>query len=174
MRESISSLNWALWRCNACWPPVRAARLLGPWAAFLACTTTWAPALAQPSLRITAPADESLARPGESLKVTVVASGKFQSVMVIAKDPIADAFPKSAPPYDFTVLIPKLIDPGRYLLTAVGTGTPKGTMSKSITVIVEPTDTPMTLKVQPSVLRLSIGDKGSLHVRGVFADGQLC
>jgi Big-like domain-containing protein len=106
--------------------------------------------LAQPSLRITSPADGTVFHPGESIKVNVEASGTFKMVMVIGYDPLGGTFPLSAPPYEFTIQIPDRyhIAPGRYLLTADGFIEPgKSVASKTVVIKVEPADVHLKLKV---------------------------
>jgi hypothetical protein len=79
---------------------------------------------AQPSLRITSPADGTTAHPGELLTVTVDVSppeGVFRSVYVVGVDPIGNSKERlTAPPYRFTIEIPNGITPGSYYLTAMG------------------------------------------------------
>jgi hypothetical protein len=129
--------------------------------------------LAQPSLRITSPADGTLVNPGQSLKVTVEASGRFQQVILIGAQPMGGTVPLSAPPYEFTIKIPNRISPRRYSLTADGCTAPgQCTSSKPIMILVELADESISLRVQPSLLRLYIGDKGYLMTYGVFPDGQ--
>jgi hypothetical protein len=129
---------------------------------------------AQPTLRITSPKDGTIVNPGQALIVTVTAfpAGAFQQVIIIGCGPIGFSRPISAPPYRFTIQIPSKIDPGRCLLTADGATAPgQGTMSEPITIVVERADSPVSLRVEPSLLRLSIGRKGYLSVEGVFEDG---
>jgi len=69
--------------------------------------------LAQTSLRITSPAEGTVFHPGESLKVNVEASGKFQQVIIVGWGPIGFSTPLSSPPYEFTIKIPDGISPGK-------------------------------------------------------------
>ncbi len=131
--------------------------------------------LAQPTLRITAPADGTVVHPGQSLTVTVEASppGAFLQVILFGSDRFGFGPPLLAPPYRFTVQIPSHIVPGEYRVTADGATAPgQGAASDPITLVVERTDTPASLRVHPSLLRLSVGGKGYLRVTGVFSDGQ--
>lgn len=143
-------------------------RLLIPWCALTGLL------VAQPSLRITSPAAGTIVHPGQSLTVTVEATSAraFQQVIVIGGDPIGFSRPLTAPPYRFTIQIPSKIDPGRYLLTADGATAPgQGTMSDPIEIVVERPDSPVRLRVEPSILDLSLSQKGYLRVVGEFADG---
>jgi len=129
--------------------------------------------LAQPSLRITSPADGTVVHPGQPLKVRVEASGTFLQVIVIGGGRIGFSKPLLAPPYEFTMQIPDRISPGPYPLTADGATAPgQSTSSETITLMVEPADAPISLTIRPSLLRLSAGDKGYLRVFGVFPDGK--
>jgi hypothetical protein len=129
---------------------------------------------AQPTLRITSPKDGAVVHPGQSLIVTVDGSpaGAFQQVIIAARDPIGGSRPLMAPPYQFTIQIPSRISPGRYALTADGMTAPgQGATSDPISIVVERADTPLSLRVEPSLLRMSAGQKGYLRVVGVFGDG---
>ncbi len=64
----------------------------------------------QPTLRITAPASQAVVHPGDTITVTVEASGAaFEAVIVIPPDPIPveGIEMRTAPPYKFTVHIPE-------------------------------------------------------------------
>jgi hypothetical protein len=138
--------------------------------AILFLATTALPA--QPTLRITSPADRTLVNPGQSIKVTVEASGRFFAVSVIGWQPIRSGETRNAPPYDFTVEIPDTISPGEYTVTAAGsTGSRLPTLSDPIHLVVELADAPITLKVQPSVFEIYSGRQGHISAVGVFPDG---
>jgi hypothetical protein len=135
--------------------------------------------LAQPSLRITSPADGTVVHPGESLKVTVEVSppGAFTELLLIAGDPIG-MFTEAGPPHEYVVPIPKIIAPGQYTLGVLGKPRPGLRMgvnqafSKPITILVERTDEPTRLEVFPRSINFEPGREGALQVTGVFADGQ--
>ncbi len=134
--------------------------------------------LAQPTLRITSPADKTVVRPGQSFRVKVEATGRFIHVIVIGGDPIGSSVPLSTPPYEFTIKIPENISETRYPLTypltADGCTSPGNCVnSKPIHIVVEFPGPQIRLKVQPSLLRLSGGGKGSLKVLGVLPDVKL-
>jgi Bacterial Ig-like domain (group 2) len=132
---------------------------------------------AQPTLRISSPADGTVVHPGDSLKTTVEVSpaGTLPNVMLIGQDPIG-LFPAVGnPPYHFVVLIPKTITPGPYRLTAAGSDKRIGPTlieSKPITLVVERVDEPVRLEVFPTSISSEPGRKWYLSVTGLFADGQ--
>ena len=112
--------------------------------------------------------------PGQSLTVTVVVSpnGAFQQVTVIGSDPVGFSQTLTAPPFQFSVQIPSNVRPGTYTLTASGLVTPGQVVnSDPIGIIVERPDTPVSLRVEPSVLQLAFGHKGYLRVLATFGDG---
>jgi hypothetical protein len=131
---------------------------------------------AQPSLRITSPADQAIVHPGESLTVTVETSpptGAFQLVYLVGFEPIGFSKEKlNAPPYRFTVQIPTHISPREYLVTAVGSPSPGHLVnSRPITIVVERSDPPARLRVEPAILDLLLSQQGYLRVLGEFAEG---
>lgn len=132
---------------------------------------------AQPSLRITAPADGTIVHPGESLTVTVSVSppgANFAVVLVGAPDPLG--FGKEepgTPPYRFTFQIPEDTPAKKYSLTAVGTIAPPPRLvySKPIDVVVERADSPVSMSVSPVALDFTMDQKGYLQVTAVYRDG---
>jgi len=81
------------------------------------------PLAAQPSLKITSPADSTTVHPGESLTVTVDVSppGVFEIVAVNAPTPLGKGKQVlKTPPYQFTIQIPSGTRPNKYAVTAVG------------------------------------------------------
>jgi hypothetical protein len=150
-----------------------AARLAAiPVPILMVCTLTTA-LRAQPSLRITSPADGTVVRAGQTLTVTVVASGaRFQQVIIISQDPIGFSRPLMAPPYEFPIEIPADISPRRYWLTADGATAPgEGVRSDSISIVVERPDPPARLSAEPSLLEMRVNDPGFLRVIATYADG---
>ena len=125
------------------------------------------------TLRITSPRDGTVVHPGDSVKVMVEATGKFQMVMIIGTRPIGGSMPLSAPPYDLFVKIPENITPDKYLLTAVGAALPgHSTNSEPVVVIVERAEPfHLLLKVRPAPLRLTVGRRESLRVFGDTPEG---
>jgi len=120
---------------------------------------------AQPSLQITSPADGAVVYSGRPLSVTVAATGAFQVVAVYGQDPLPDAGPLYAPPYQFTIPIPANIASGKYSLSAAGaTASGQGAESE-ITVDVERPDPPVSIKNEMRTIGFSyIGDSDALQV----------
>ncbi|HEY1206582.1 MAG: Ig-like domain-containing protein [Bryobacteraceae bacterium] len=126
------------------------------------------------TLQITSPVDGAVVRPGQAVAVSVSASGaSFQRMVVIGWNPIGLSQILAAPPWQFLVQIPSDISLRRYALTANGVITPGNTVySAPISIDVERSDTPESVKVQPStLLGLSVGDTGCLIVQATYADG---
>lgn len=131
---------------------------------------------AQPSLRITSPADGTVVHPGDTLIVVVDVSpptGTFQLVFVVGFDPIG--FSKealNAPPYRFTLNIPRSISPRKYPLTASGFTSPGHPVSSDpIVIAVEREDSPLEISVYPIVADFIMDQKRYLQVTGRYADG---
>jgi hypothetical protein len=133
-----------------------------------------ASSLSAQTVQITSPANGTLFNPGQTIPVTVSADpSAFQSVAVAAKWPIGLSQVLTAPPYQFQMQIPSVIDPGAYSLTAVAV-TPAGVAigSMPITVVIERPDTPQQLNPDLSTLSFDyIGDYVALVVYGTFSDG---
>jgi len=130
---------------------------------------------AQPKLTITSPKEGTVFHPGETLNVNVDASPAkaFIGVMINAWVPIDFQKPRFAPPYRFETQIPMNIAPGEYQLTADGATAPdQHTTSKAVTIIVEPSDLPLRLQIEPTVLELSPGQKGYLRVVAEFGENK--
>src|SRR5271163_1493134 len=89
----------------------------------------------QPTLKITSPADSAVVRPGETLKVNVKASDEpAKAVFILGGAPIGvSTMMLDAPPYSFTIEVPRKINPGLYNLTASGSSL-SGAEAKSDTI----------------------------------------
>jgi len=129
---------------------------------------------AQPSLRITSPAAGTVVNPGGSIKVVVEASGVFKNVAVVGCNQIGGSGTLAAPPYEWTIELPKDTWVGQCPLTAVGFGpAPQPVDSEPITILVElPEDAPMRLVAEDPELELHRADTGNQLIWGVFPDGQ--
>jgi hypothetical protein len=129
----------------------------------------------QPLLRITAPTDGTVVTPGQT--VTVIATAAqgitFSKVLIIGEDPIGFSNIQTNPPFQFLVPVPQDISPGRYYLTASGVIVPgRGAESDPVALVVERTDSPIKMTVQPPKIILdSKGEQIPLMVMGIFADG---
>ncbi len=127
---------------------------------------------AEPTLRITSPADGTTVQPGETVTLKVEASGVLMGVIVGAEDPIENSQFLTAPPYEFTIRIATRIRSRIYQFTAVGVVKPGQVVySKSISLNVERTERPVSIRVEPSQLSLSVGEQGHLRVIGTYPDG---
>lgn len=131
--------------------------------------------LAQPSLRITSPADGAVFHPGDSLKVKVEASGKFQLVFVIAGSIGMVMPPLSAPPYEFTSKIPDDVVPDQFGLNADGVIEPGRNARPPVIWIQveEPDDAPLRLGVDHADLEM-YADSGGIFLaaEGEFPGGR--
>lgn len=91
---------------------------------------------------------------------------------VAGEDPLGFAGLVSTSPYQFSIQIPTTTTPKRYKLTAMGVVTQgQAVASPQITIVVERSDPPVSLRVQPSILELNIGKEGYLTVWGTYNDG---
>jgi hypothetical protein len=160
-------------------PSSQAAPIAFAWAWALSCLLSGS-LVAQPTLRITSPADDAVVHPGDSLKVKVDVSppGAFTDLLLIAGDPIGMIPEAGGPPYEFVVPIPQNMAPGYYSLGVMGKPRPglgvgaNQIFSKPITLVVERADEPVRLEVFPPTISVQPGGKWFLSVTGVFADGQ--
>jgi hypothetical protein len=148
----------------------RPASLWGPIFVCLSIST-----ISAQTLQITSPTNGAVVRPGQTVTVTVADSpvGAFQEVIVVGQNPIGFSQVLTAPPYQFSILIPPDISPRRYTITADGTiALGQGVSSDPITLAVERAEIPTSLYAEPSVLDFELaGDNCPLRVVGVYADG---
>lgn len=125
-------------------------------------------------LQITSPASGTVANPGQTLTVTVAASGgTFKGVAVIGENPIGMSEFLTSPPYQFTIPIPGAISPRTYSLTALGS-LASGQLANSdpITIDVERADAPVRLDANLSKLTEAIGNTSYLRPSATFEDGR--
>jgi hypothetical protein len=124
------------------------------------------------SVQITSPADGTVFQPGQSVTVQVATTGSFQQVVIVPWNPLKMTSPLSAPPYTFTVPIPNNIQPGSYLITAVGVISPGQTVhSHPISITVEPSTNPDRYEVRPSTVTMWVGGVAPLRVTGKYPSG---
>lgn len=127
--------------------------------------------LAAQTLQITSPADGTIVRPGQTITVTVIASGAFQTVAVLG--PLGISSMLSAAPYQFSYPIPKDTRPGRNHIVAVGFITRGEPLySDPVDLAVERADRPTSVSTEFSTLDFwRVGDFLPLRVIGRYADG---
>jgi hypothetical protein len=126
-----------------------------------------------PTLTITSPANGAVVPSGQTLTVTVAASGgNFQGVWLggnldVIFQPVAGSS------YQFTAVIPATTHSGTYWLTAGGAVQPSAQVNEaSISIDVERPDAPVALANDSRTLGLEyVGDSEYLLVDGTFADG---
>lgn len=141
------------------------------WVAVLLIT----PLMAQPSLRISSPANGGTTfEPGQALTVESSTVGAFQQVALGGDRGLGILASGQKPPYVFTFRLPDKLRLGIYLLTAVGyekPGTP--IYSPQLPIIIEPREAPVRLQVEPTRLRLGLspGDAGLLTVVATYKYG---
>jgi hypothetical protein len=138
---------------------------------------------AQPTLRITSPADGTIVNAGSVLTVSVEASpaAAFQLVMIIGEDPIGFSQFLEHPPYRFTMEIPRRVTPRRhgYDLTPVGRSGAEPLDFKPLTIFVERPDLPEILLAGDSFLNNCIYPSSTpkepyrLHLNKVGAEEML-
>jgi hypothetical protein len=76
-----------------------------------------------------------------------------------------------APPYRFTVDIPKGISPNGYILTAVGiTFSRDFIYSNTVRILVERADSPISMSVYPLEADFTMAEKRYFSVTGVYTD----
>jgi len=131
-----------------------------------------APLFAQPSIRITSPADGAVVNPGQTIQVKVEASDPLMKIIVIGWNPLGAA---GTPPFSarqFSITVPPRTPVGLYGVTAVGTFRPREPVySQPISVDVEPATPPNRLTVEPAMLFMLVGDQCGMIVIGKFGDG---
>jgi hypothetical protein len=127
---------------------------------------------AQPTLRITSPADGSIVNPDQTITVTVEETPprSFREMVIIGHDPIGFSQVLQGPPWRFSVHVPPTTSPRRYMLTADGIIAPgKGASSRGISILVERADGLLSLKADPPLLLFrAVGDLIPLAVMGDF------
>ncbi len=132
-------------------------------------------AQSQPLLQITSPADGTVVHPGQTITITVApASGaSFVMVGIVAENPIVEGQYLAAPPYQFSITIPKSISARKYHIQAQGViSRGHGADSPLINLDVEPGAPMSSLRVQPSVVIADFaGENHPLAVWGDFSDG---
>ena len=126
------------------------------------------------TLRITSPADGAVVSSGQTLTVTVAASGaNFQDVWLGGNLPPGVFFQQvPGTQYQFTAVIPATTSSGTYWLTASGHVPGVSVPDATSSVDVERPDAPVAVASDPTRLGLEyVGDSRHLLLYGTFADG---
>ena len=141
---------------------------------FIAVAALALPLQAESKLQIRSPRNGTVVKPGETVTVEVSSSISYAHVVVAGTGPIGYSQGLTAPPFVFSIRIPVDITPGQYQITAGGVAQ-SGQLDSSepISIDVERPDKPISLKLQPLHLHLSVGDKIALSVWGTYTDGSV-
>jgi hypothetical protein len=127
---------------------------------------------AQPTLQITSPANGAHVEPGQTLNITVAASGTFQMVAVLGSNPLGASQVLSAPPYQFSIKVPAWAPLDTYYLTAFGTTGPGQEVDSTQIAINVVKSGAATLTSQPLILKLRfVGDQAPLLITAQYATG---
>lgn len=129
---------------------------------------------ASPTVEITSPPSGTVVHPGDTVAVSVAASGqKFLMMGLETQIPINNDEVLREPPYHFTVHIPKTISPGVYSLIASGaTAVGQGEESPAVLLDVEMPDPPISIRTQPNYLiGIRAGEMTVLDGYGKYKNG---
>jgi hypothetical protein len=128
---------------------------------------------ADPQLQIVSPDSGVTVVAGSALTVIVKAdTAGFQSVIVAGEGPFALSTSVTAPPYQFSYLIPLNSPEGRYILKAVGTTASGETVASApIEMDIERAD--RAVRLQSEWQSLTFGEERDmpLQIWGIFPDG---
>jgi hypothetical protein len=137
------------------------------------------PVIGPPALSIVSPADGAKVDTGQTLKVTVQATGTAalsRGVVLIGSEGLGASPIKQRPPYDFSLAIPANLAPGAYRLTALGFGaSSKPLASASIGLQVE-SPSALLILLPPRAGEVdfaAIGEQLPLRVSGTDSSGRL-
>jgi uncharacterized protein YjdB len=155
--------------------PVRMSRIPGPARSCGALVVLCAAAMAQqPSLKISSPTGGAVVSSGQTLTVTVAASGaNFQDVWLGGNLPPGVFFQQvPGTSYQFAAVIPATTSSGTYWLTASGHVPGVSVPDATSNIDVERPDAPVAVAGDPTRLGLEyVGDSRHLLLYGTFADG---
>jgi hypothetical protein len=131
----------------------------------------------QGTLQIVAPADGVVVQPGQTISVTVTATGRIPitRAAVIGEGPVGVSTVAASLPFEFVLTVNGDAAPGKYLLIAIGRGeTGPEIYSEPIAVAVETASMPVALVAEPPDLVFeSLGQQIPVRVLGRFADGSI-
>jgi len=139
----------------------------------LLCALAFGTVLAFPGrtqIKIVAPQDGTIVRPGQSVNVTVEASKDLRGIALLGTYPLGFEGPLEKPPYKFKIAIPAVIEPGPQMITAYGITPDSQTKEDHIAIKVERADSPLELSAAPQVMNLDAGEWKHLEISGKFAD----
>ncbi|MGA8577831.1 MAG: Ig-like domain-containing protein [Bryobacteraceae bacterium] len=126
------------------------------------------------TLKITEPKDGAVVYAGYTMTVVVEASPAlaFREVIIIGQSAIGFSRPLATPPYRFSMTIPPNTLPRRYELRADGTTeSGRGATSEPVGILVERSDSPLSLTAEPAVLDFhEVGVQCPVAAVGKFAD----
>jgi hypothetical protein len=130
--------------------------------------------LAQAELRITDPPSYTVVNPGQTVSVTVEASGGlFTSVIFVTPDhtKVNGEAVLSSPPYRFSFTVSSsVLAPGIQGGGVLGTLV-QGHATANMVIDIERSDPPKAISVDRDQLELSVGDGLPIQVFGVYGDG---
>ena len=143
--------------------------------ALLACSISL---LAQnpPDLQITAPANNTIVNPGQTLSIALTSPNNTAAKAgVLGETPIGATTMATSFPAQLSLAIPQEIRLGKYLLTATGiTSGGQSISSGAVTIDVERSDMPTRLRADPKqILFDSPGETIPLAVMATFPDGSV-
>jgi hypothetical protein len=138
-----------------------------------------APLWAQPKIEITSPRDGAVVHPGSSITVTVAVSPReaFRTVWILPQQPLKTKsdLMLSAPPYRFTIEVPKDITVAdRYGISVSGLLAPGRSLDYGpINIDVEWPDPPLRLEeaLGGRLIFANVGESSGLLIYGHFAGG---
>ncbi len=139
----------------------------------------------QDRLRILSPAAGTVARPGQTITISVAADASVEKLALIGQRPLGPGQVVSggAPgimargqgesrPIQFLLRIPANTQPGYYRVTAMGRISGDDVESEAVTIDVERAEEPASIRTEPSVIHFEhVGDQIPVRVLGAFADG---
>jgi hypothetical protein len=113
--------------------------------------------------------------PGQTVTLTVTATGTFQQVLLVGDAALPAVAALSAPPYQFSFQIPQNLPARTYQLAVVGAVAANDVVySDPIFIDVEPANQPISFTIEPQLLEFDVhGDQVPLRVIGQFSDGSM-
>jgi len=131
----------------------------------------------QPILAISSPASNAVVNPGQTMTVNVTspANVAFVNVGVVAEQPIGISTTLATGlPAQFTLNVPADIACRRYIVTADGTTAAGQDVSTSVTIDVERSDMPTSIRAaHPSIGFEAPGASVPIRIFGSFRDGNV-